>query len=276
MVEIQTILEAQPAAPPPSKEHEDVLRYYELAKRAEWQVRDLPWEEIPPIPETAKGSPAHKARRRDLWRSVITQQYQADMFAVEMASQLLAAAPHYEAKLYYTTMVQDEARHTEAWMKLIEEAGGATERDPYLDQLAHMFLELDSLEEKVFLMQVFFERLIIPRFRLIARSAPGTVLADLCNRLTVDDGIHHRSGVAYERVLLADAPHKIQNQLVKVANLMLPIFAEHVLWRPKAREWIGGMMRGRDVARLRSDIEEGVRMASSLGIDVGGIELPLS
>jgi len=33
-----------------------VLRFYELAKRQEWQVRDLPWGELPPIPE-AKGSP---------------------------------------------------------------------------------------------------------------------------------------------------------------------------------------------------------------------------
>jgi len=273
---VETAVELPPAAPSPSTEHEGVLRYYELAKRAEWQVRDLPWGEIPPIPEATKGSPQHKARRIDLWRSVITQQYQADMFAVEMASQLLDAAPHYEAKLYYTTMVQDESRHTEAWLKLLAEAGGATERDPYLDQLAHMFLDLDSLEEKVFLMQVFFERLIIPRFRLIARSAPGTVLADLCNRLTIDDGIHHRSGVAYERVLLEDAPKKVHKQLVKVANEMLPVFANHVMWRPKAREWIGGMMRARDAERLREDIEEGVKMASSLGIDVSDVEVPAS
>src|SRR4051795_7817928 len=91
-----------------------VLRYYELAKRAEWQVRDLPWGERPPIPEY-KGSPQKLARRRDLWRSVIMQQLQADMFAVEMAAQLLELTPHAEARLYYTTMVQDEARHTEAW-----------------------------------------------------------------------------------------------------------------------------------------------------------------
>jgi 1,2-phenylacetyl-CoA epoxidase catalytic subunit len=271
---VETALETPPAAPPPSTEHEGVLRYYELAKRAEWQVRDLPWGEIPPIPETTKGSPERKARRQDLWRSVITQQYQADMFAVEMAAQLLDGARHFEAKLYYTTMVQDESRHTEAWLKLLQETGGATERDPYLDQLAHMFLELDSLEEKVFLMQVFFERLIIPRFRLIARSAPGTVLADLCNRLTIDDGIHHRSGVAYERVLLEEAPKTVQKQLVKVANEMLPIFANHVMWRPKAREWIGGMMRSRDAERLREDLEEGVKMASSLGIDVSDVRIP--
>src|SRR5437016_8114231 len=134
-----------------------VLRFYELAKRAEWQVRDLPWGEIPPIPET-KGVPQKVARRRDMWRSVITQQLQADELACEMASQLLNIAPDHEAKLYYSTMVQDESRHTEAWLKLTTEVGGTAERDPHLDKLAHMTLEADTLEEKVFLMQVFYER----------------------------------------------------------------------------------------------------------------------
>jgi 1,2-phenylacetyl-CoA epoxidase catalytic subunit len=250
-----------------------VLRYYELAKRAEWQVRDLPWGEMPPIPET-RGSAEKQARRRDLWRSVIMQQLQADMFAVEMAGQLFALAPHVEAKLYYTTMVQDEARHTEAWLKLAQEAGGLAERDPYLDQLAEMFLDLDTLEEKVFLMQVFFERLIIPRFRMISRATQGTILADLCNRLTVDDGIHHTSGVAYERVLLQDATKKQKSQLVKVANRMMPIFVQHALWRPKARASIAGLMRARDIEMLRDDLEEGVRLAESLGLDVSEVELP--
>src|SRR5919109_3752386 len=168
--------------------NQGVLRYYELAKRAEWQTRDLPWGDVPPIPES-RGSAQKQARRRDLWRSVIMQQLQADMFAVEMAGQLFSLAPHFEAKLYYTTMVQDEARHTEAWLKLADQAGGLAERDPYLDQMAEMFLDLDTLEEKVFLMQVFFERLIIPRFRMISRASRGTVLEDLCNRLTIDDGI---------------------------------------------------------------------------------------
>ena len=248
-----------------------VLRYYELAKRAEWQVRDLPWSDQPPIPEY-KGSPQKLARRRDLWRSVIMQQLQADMFAVEMASQLLNSAPHPEARLYYSTMAQDEARHTEAWLKLMEQAGGESERDPYLDQLAAMFLALDTLEEKVFLMQVFFERLIIPRFRMIAAASPGTVLEDLCNRLTIDDGIHHSSGVAYERVLLQDASRKERQQLVKVANRMLPIFVQHSMWRPKARASIAGLMRDRE--RLQNDLQHGVRLANSLGLDVSDVRLP--
>ena len=262
-------------AHPEDARTQGVFRFYELAKRAEWQTRDLPWGEVPPIPETT-GTPQKIARRRDIWRSVITQQLQADSLAVEMAAQLLSLAPHIEAKMYYTTMVQDEARHVEAWFKLIREAGGEAERDPYLDKLASMFLALDTLEEKVFLMQVFYERLIIPRFRLIARSSRGTVLEDLCNRLTIDDGIHHSSGVAYERVLLEGASKKTKERLVKAANRLLPIFVEHALWRPKERAWIGNVMRDTDIRRLQEDVRDGIRMASSLGLDVSDVELPFA
>jgi len=250
-----------------------VLRFYELAKKQEWQVRDLPWGEIPPIPE-GKGTPQRKARRRDMWRSVLTQQLQADVLACEMASQLLNVAPDPEAKLYYSTMVQDESRHTEAWLKLVGEAGGAAEHDPHLDELAHMTLEADTLEEKVFQMQVFYERLIISRFRLIARASPGTVLEEVCNRLATDDGIHHGAGMAYERVLLQNATKKTKQKLVDAANRLLPIFVKHALWRPKERAVIGRLMYERDVQRLHQDLEEGIKLAESLGLDVSDVQLP--
>ena len=254
--------------------YEGVLRFYELAKRQEWQVRDLPWNELPPIPE-GRGSPQRRARRQDMWRSVLTQQLQADMLACDMSSQLLNIAPDPEAKLYYSTMVQDESRHTEAWLKLVNEVGGTAERDPYLDQLAHMTLEADTVEEKVFQMQVFYERLIISRFRLIARASRGTVLEDLCNRLTTDDGIHHGAGMAYERVLLEHASKKTKLRLVEAANRLLPTFVQHALWRPKERAMIGGAMRSRDLERLHEDIAIGVRLAESLGLDVSDVELPV-
>jgi hypothetical protein len=254
-----------------------VARFYELAKHQEWQTRDLPWGDLPPIPESRPGATPQKvARRRDVWKSVLTQQLQADSVAVEMAGQLLNLAPDHDAKLYYSTMVQDEARHVESWLKLIEEAGGTAERDPYLDQLTSMFLDLDTLEEKIFLMQVFYERLIIPRFRLIARSSRGTVLEDLCNRLAVDDGIHHAAGMAYERVLLRNATKKTKTQLIKVANQMLPVFVEHTLWRPRERAWIGGVMHAHDVKRLKAEVEDGIRLAASLGLDADAIERPFS
>lgn len=252
-----------------------VVRFYELAKHQEWQTRDLPWGKVPPIPE-GRGSPERRARRNDMWRSVITQQLQADELAIDMSAQLLGLAPDPEAKLYYTTMVQDEARHVEAWLRLVADVGGMAERDPHLDRLAQMFLGLDTLEEKVFLMQVFYERLIIARFRLIARASRGTVLEDLCNRLTIDDGIHHGAGMAYERVLLEHASNKTKRGLIEIANGMLPIFVEHALWRPRERAVIGGAMRSRDVERLKEDLSQGIRLAASLGLDVSSFQMPFS
>ena len=268
-------MSAEPVAAEPEgrAEYADVLRFYHLAKRQEWHVDDVPWGEIPFVPE-GKGASERRARRRDIWRSVVMQQLQADVFACEMASQLLSAAPDPEARLYYSTMVQDESRHTEAWLRLIGQVGGEGERDPYLDELAHMTLEADTLEEKVFQMQVFYERLIISRFRLIARASRGTVLEELCNRLATDDGIHHGAGMAYERVLLEGAGKKMQQTLVDAANRLLPIFVQHALWRPKARAVIGRLMYERDVQRLHEDLEEGVKLAQSLGLDVSDVQLP--
>ena len=233
----------------------------------------MPWGEIPFVPE-GKGSPERQARRRDIWRSVIMQQLQADVFACEMASQLLAAAPDPEARLYYATMVQDESRHTEAWLRLIGQVGGEGERDPYLDELAHMFLEADLLEEKVFphaglLRAADHPALPADRTLVTWHGARGSLQPP-----RVDDGIHHGAGMAYERVLLQSAGKKVRTRLVDAANTMLPIFANHVLWRPKAREVIGTLMESRDRERLREELNHGVRLANSLGLDVSDVRLP--
>jgi hypothetical protein len=52
------------------------------------------------------------------------------------------------------------------------------------------------------------------------------------------------------------------------------VFAAHALWRPKAREFIGSLMRETDIRMLKEDLEHGIRLAKSLGIDVSDIQLP--
>ena len=54
---------SQLAAEESERDLSGVFRYYELAKRAEWQVSDLPWGELPPIPEYS-GSPQKLAAGR--------------------------------------------------------------------------------------------------------------------------------------------------------------------------------------------------------------------
>jgi hypothetical protein len=76
-------------------------------------------------------------------------------------------------------------------------------------------------------------------------------------------------------VLLQNLSKKMNQKLVDAANRLLPVFAAHALWRPKERAWIGRAMESRDVERLRDDLELGVRLAESLGLDVSGVELTI-
>src|SRR5450755_4350741 len=116
---------------------QEMQRFYILAKRQAWKVEQLSWGQIPPVPE-GKGSGEKRARRMAIWRSVVTQQLQADTLASLLSSQLLAAAPDLPGRLYYTTMVQDEGRHAEAWLRLTGEVGGVSEPDPYLEKLGNL------------------------------------------------------------------------------------------------------------------------------------------
>jgi hypothetical protein len=262
--------------PAPAGDMSEVERSYRLAKRAEWQVDELPWESLLPVPE-ARGGVASEGKtemRARFWRSIIGQQLQADELAVKMAAQLLNAASHPEAKLYYSTMVQDESRHTEAWLRLTGIVGQAEERDPHLDELVRMVLEADSIEEKIFMMQVFFEAAIIPRFKMIEKSSRGTVLGELCVKLAKDDGIHHASGMAYERVLLRNAPEKIKKQVVETGVKALPHFAAHALWRPPARRVIGRLMEPADRQWVADEINRGIRQGAELGLDMSEVPAP--
>ena len=80
--------------------------------------------------------------------------------------------------------------------------------------------------------------------------------------------------MAYERVLLESATKKTKDKLINGANTLLPIFVQHALWRPRERAWIGSAMRARDIQRLKEDLDDGVRLAASLGLDVSDVQLP--
>ena len=101
--------------------------------------RDLPGASCRRSRE-GKGTDQRKARRRTCGAPCSPSSSRPTCSPARCLA-ALNIAPDPEAELYYSTMVQDESRHTEAWLKLIEEASGTAERDPHLDELAHMTLE---------------------------------------------------------------------------------------------------------------------------------------
>lgn len=218
-----------------------LTRFYALAKRQMWNVSDLGWEKYPALPER------HSSERwQGVWRSILTQLLQADEMAVNASVQLLLMAEHPAAKLYYTTMVQDEARHVEALRGVAAQVGELGQRNPYLDELAEMVWAFETLEERVVGIQGFFEALIIPLFHDIRRLARESVLGELCQRLAVDDGIHHGSGLAYADYLMARAPASLSRKIERSMGQVYPVYMEFLTWRPPERAWLTRLMADRD------------------------------
>ena len=198
-------LPAEDAAP--SGRYDAVIRFCKPRKRRESKNR-----------RPALGRPAARARgarhvaraqgalRGGVWRSVVTQQLQADSVAVDMATQLLSLAPDAEARLYYTTMVQDESRHVEC---LAAPGRGVRRHQRARPAPRHAgpadaggrHRRGEGVPDAGLLRAA--DHPALPPDRPL--SAPGTMVEELCNRLATDDGIHHGAGMAYERVLLGRA-----------------------------------------------------------------------
>ena len=240
---------------------DSIARFYDLGKKSQWNANDVPWH-LPLVPEHRVSE-----RRREVWRSVITQQYQADLYAVQAAAQFVVLAKDHAAQLYYSVMAQDEARHVEVWARMTHAFGGPAEFDPYLAEMGAWVVEAQDIELKIIPLQVFFEGMAITAFREIAETVPGTVLGDICHRLSKDDALHHGFGYAYAQVLLERASPAHIRHINERMGKFWPLYKAHVLWRPPARAWMEAAMKARDEAILHTRATFTRRMISELGLN---------
>jgi hypothetical protein len=216
-----------------------MMRFYRTAKRTAWDIDELPWDEAP--------VPRFESERWNLlWSSVVQQQLQADQTAVAAASRLLLDVPDTEARLYYTTMVQDEARHLEGWTRLADMLQPVDAFNPYFEELSQMLAESEMIEERVLVFQVLFEGCALEAFREISKATEKTILGAMANKLLVDDAIHHRSGVTYEEHLLSKASPSMKRHLSDVLKNYTPVYVANLQWRPPVRQWLSRTLAEHD------------------------------
>ncbi len=235
--------------------------FYRAARKGAWDVNELGWERLAPVPH------AESERWNAVWASVVQQQLQADRFAIEAATDLLLRVEEREAVLYYSTMVQDEARHVEGWTRLRHMLIPVDDHDPYLEEMGEMLLDSDTLEERVIAFQVLFEGLAIHAFKDIASATEETVLGAMSNHLVRDDSIHHNSGVAYANYLMRDAGDSLIRHINDSLKQYVPLYFEHLTWRPHARRWMARHMEDHDRRVLERNKRLVAQSLTSLGLD---------
>ncbi len=207
-------------------EHADLRALYEKAKREQWNATtQLNWsQDVDPesiILDDDINPNVALLRDSKVWRQMTPKEQQrlryetlvwnlsqflhGEQLAVFVAGQLAAAVPWIDAKLYGSTQVMDEARHTEVFHRYLNEK---MEHEYPLSDTTHGIFETLLSESRWDLkylgMQVILEGLAMGLFTRMYQSAQEPLLKELLHFVRQDEARHFAFGVLSLREVYAE------------------------------------------------------------------------
>jgi hypothetical protein len=205
-----------------SDERDDLLGLYAKGKKMQWDAaeridwnQELDFENPQGMPVESigiYGSPMwekmnHAERvqlRRNMQAWSVSQFLHGEQGALICSAKIVQQVPNLEAKFYASTQCIDEARHVEAYKRLIEKIGMSYPITGPLSTLLEQVLE-DSRWDMTYLgMQVVIEGLALAAFAGI-RDMSTAPLAGAVNAYVMQDEARH---VAFGRLALREYyPH---------------------------------------------------------------------
>jgi hypothetical protein len=234
-------------------ERSRLLNLYERGKTMQWNATDrIDWsqeldeenpqqlpEEMLPISSTPvyqRMSRQEKATIRRHHQAWSTSQFlQGEQGALICAAKIVQQVPDMDSKFYAATQVMDEARHVEAYKKLLEKFGIAYPMTKPLQTLLEQVLR-DTRWDMTYLgMQVVIEGLALAAFARLRDHAQNPLAASV-NAYVMEDEARH---VAFGRLSLRDYyPQLTQSErdereefLVEACYLMRDRFDALELWQ---------------------------------------------
>jgi hypothetical protein len=130
---------------------------------------------------------------------MLSQFLHGEQGALMVASQLVAAVPHMDAKFYASTQTVDEARHVEAFAAYVRKLDHVYPIDPVLRELLDVVLATDDWPKKAVGMQIVLEGLALASFRNMRRVTREPLLSALLRRVSHDEARHTGYGQKYLR-----------------------------------------------------------------------------
>ena len=117
--------------------------------------------------------------------------------ALMVASQLVNAVPHMDAKFYAATQTLDEARHVEVFAAYIEQLDEVHPIMPSLKGLLDRTLGCESWKHKAVGMQIVVEGLALYVFRDMRNTTEEPLLKQLLTLVARDEARHTGYGIKY-------------------------------------------------------------------------------
>ncbi len=213
-------------------EHVELRALYEKAKKEQWNATtQLDWaQDVDPeslILDDDLNPNVALLRDSDIWRRMTSQEQtrlryetlawnlsqflHGEQLAVFVAGQLAAAVPWIDAKLYGSTQVMDEARHTEVFYRYLNEK--LEHQYPLSDTTRGIFetiLSESRWDLKYLGLQVILEGLAMGLFTRMYQGAREPLLRQLLHFVRQDEARHFAFGVLSLRDFYAEEMTKAE------------------------------------------------------------------
>jgi len=192
---------------------QDLRNLYEKAKREQWNATEqLAWstdvdpeaEHIPDIQIPIYGTHIWdkltrgeiKKLRRESLAWTLSQFMHGEQGALLATAQIVDATPSFDAKLYGSSQVMDEARHVEVYARYLREK--MTRQYPvnrHLRTLLDQILTDGRWDMKYLGMQIMVEGLAMAAFGFMHQTCSEPLLKDLTHYVMKDESRHVAFGV---------------------------------------------------------------------------------
>ncbi len=204
-------------------EVEELRRLYEKGKVNQWNAEtDLDWEapltndEWVIAPEASllaqatammgKDEATQKAAAFDEINYLLSQLLHGEQAALQLCGQLTNVCDKMDEKWYAASQVIDEARHIEAFSKLMQRKMGTIYPiGPTLKVLLDLLLEADTAQKKTLGMQTLFEGMAVGIMDMLRTDSRNELLSTTLQRVEQDEARHAAFGVLMMRRVVKEA-----------------------------------------------------------------------
>ena len=190
---------------------DNVADLYEQAKSHQWNATtDIPWGQLEPLPEELERAVCQ------LMTFLAENEYSALYIPAKLLPRI--NAQYVEVVLFLGTVINDEARHIEAFTKRALANGGGLQYSTALTEWSlHSLLLQEDYFRASFLLHVLGEGTFLELLDFIEKYAPDPATREVVRRARLDEGRHVAYGVAHVRECLQREPAKA-DELVMAAE----------------------------------------------------------
>jgi len=209
----------------------ELRNLYEKGKQNQWNAEvDLDWS-IPVSKDDwvlnpqasmlaqicqlmGKDEATQKAAAFDELNYLFSQLLHGEQAALQLCGQLVNVCDKMDEKWYAASQVIDEARHVEAFSKLLQRKFGAIHPiGPTLKTLLDMLLEAETAQKKTLGMQTLFEGMAVGIMDLMRTECRNPLIVEALRRIEQDEARHAAFGVLMMRRVVREASTDQKNAM---------------------------------------------------------------